>query len=124
VANRTTTGPHRPAEDTPTQRKLIRPNLAEMADRYPTRSFQTRKQVPPEQTNAESYYYLKQMAAKTPMVVVLNDGSEIRGWIEWYDKHALKVNRDRGPNLMIPKRSIKYLFKQGDEGVGTREGNR
>ena len=64
------------------------------------------------------------MAAKTPMVVVLNDGTEVRGWIEWYDKHALKVNRDRGPNLLIPKRSIKYLFKQGDEGVGTREGNR
>jgi sRNA-binding regulator protein Hfq len=124
VANRTTSGPQRPAEELPTQRKLIRPNLAEMADRYPTRSFQPRKQVPPEQTNAESYYYLKQMAAKTPMVVVLNDGTEVRGWIEWYDKHALKVNRDRGPNLMIPKRSIKYLFKQGDEGVGTREGNR
>jgi hypothetical protein len=124
VANRTTAGPPRTADEPLTQRKLIRPNLADLADRYPTRAFQPRKQVPPEQTNAESYYYLKQMAAKTPMVVVLTDGQEIHGWIEWYDKHALKVNRDRGPNLLIPKRSIKYLFKQGDEGVGNREGNR
>jgi sRNA-binding regulator protein Hfq len=86
-----------------------------MADRYPTRNFQQRKQVPPEQTNAESYYYLKQMAAKTPMVVVLTDGQEVRGWIEWYDKNCLKVNRDRGPNLLIQKASIKYLYKQGEE---------
>jgi sRNA-binding regulator protein Hfq len=89
-----------------------------MAERYPTRTFQQRKQSPAEQTNAESYYYIKQMAAKTPMVVVLNDGEEIRGWIEWYDKNCLKVNRERGPNLLIPKTSIKYLFKQDEERGG------
>jgi sRNA-binding regulator protein Hfq len=83
-------------------------------DRYLTRSFQ-RKQAPPEQTNAENYYYLKQMGAKTPMVVMLNDGEEIHGWIEWYDKWCLKVNREKGPNLLIPKQSIKYLYKENDE---------
>ena len=119
------TGTYRPpGDDSPGNRKLIRPNLSELADRYPTRNFQQRKQVPPEQTNAESYYYLKQMAAKTPMVVVLNDGQEVRGWIEWYDKHCLKVNRDRGPNLLIPKGSIKYLFKQEEEGRGAGNHNR
>ncbi|HEU5249588.1 MAG TPA: hypothetical protein VFW15_06335 [Thermoanaerobaculia bacterium] len=121
MANRNT-GAYRPEDDAPGNRKLIRPNLSELADRYPTRSFQQRKQVPPEQTNAESYYYLKQMAAKTPMVVVLNDGQEVRGWIEWYDKACLKVNRDRGPNLLIPKSSIKYLYKQTEE--EQRGGNR
>ncbi len=113
----------RPEDEVPGNRKLIRPNLSDLADRYPTRSFQQRKQVPPEQTNAESYYYLKQMAAKTPMVVVLNDGEKIRGWIEWYDKHSLKVNREGAPNLLIPKASIKYLFKQQDE-AGYPSGNR
>jgi sRNA-binding regulator protein Hfq len=101
-------------EQAPTSRKLIRPSLAEVKDRYPTRSFQ-RKQAPPEQTNAENYYYLKQMGAKTPMVVMLNDGEEIHGWIEWYDKSCLKVNRERGPNLLIPKHSIKYMYKENDE---------
>ena len=118
--------PVRPEEVAPTNRKLIRPSLAEVKDRYPTRAFQ-RKQVPPEQTNAENYYYLKQMGAKTPMVIVLNDGEEIHGWIEWYDKMCLKLNRAKGPNLLIPKHSIKYLFKEneGDEDShAATDGNR
>ena len=73
-----------------------------------------KKRVPPEQTNAEQSYYLKQMTARTPMVVKLVDGEEIQGVIEWYDKGCIKVNRDDGPNLLIPKHSIKYLFKQDE----------
>ncbi|HEV7241818.1 MAG TPA: hypothetical protein VGQ36_21480 [Thermoanaerobaculia bacterium] len=68
--------------------------------------------APPEQTNAENFYYLKQMNSKTPMVIVMTDGEEIRGWIEWYDKNCLKVNREGAPNLLIQKHWIKYLFKQ------------
>ena len=68
--------------------------------------------VPPEATNAESFYYLKQMNSKTPMVIVMTDGEEIRGWIEWYDKTCLKVNREGAPNLLIQKHCIKYVFKQ------------
>ena len=112
MANRNTGGAFRGEEDSPSNRKLIRPNLSEMADRYPTRSFAQRKQVPPEQTNAEEFYYLKQMASKTPMVVVLTDGEELRGWIEWYDKGALKLNRHVGPNLLIQKHFIRYMFKE------------
>ncbi len=70
------------------------------------------KAAPPETTNAENYYYLKQMNSKTPMVIVMTDGEEIRGWIEWYDKSCLKVNREDAPNLLIQKQCIKYLFKQ------------
>jgi sRNA-binding regulator protein Hfq len=70
------------------------------------------KQAPPEATNAESFYYVKQMNSKTPMVIVMNDGEEIRGWIEWYDRNALKVNREGAPNLLIQKHAIKYLFKE------------
>ncbi|MFP5246156.1 MAG: Hfq-like protein [Thermoanaerobaculia bacterium] len=68
--------------------------------------------APPESTNAENFYYLKQMNSKTPMVIVMTDGEEIRGWIEWYDKSCLKVNREGAPNLLIQKHCIKYLFKQ------------
>jgi sRNA-binding regulator protein Hfq len=71
--------------------------------------------APPEQTNAEAFYYLKQMQARTPIVVKLLDGEEIRGWIEWYDKDVLKVNREGAPNLLIPKHAIKYLYKQEEE---------
>jgi sRNA-binding regulator protein Hfq len=72
------------------------------------------KTAPPENTNAENFYYLKQMNSKTPMVIVMTDGEEIRGWIEWYDKNCLKVNRDGAPNLLIQKHCIKYCFKQDE----------
>jgi len=71
--------------------------------------------APPEVTNAESFYYVKQMNSRTPMVVVMTDGEVIRGWIEWYDRTCLKVNREGAPNLLIQKHCIKYLFKQEDE---------
>jgi sRNA-binding regulator protein Hfq len=74
-----------------------------------------RKIAPPEQTNAESFYYLKQMQAKTPMVIVLHNDEKIRGVIEWYDKHCLKINRIKEPNLLVPKHNIKYIYKQDEE---------
>ena len=97
-------------------RKLIRPDLREVKALQPSprAAFRAKKAVPPEQTNAENFYYLKQMNSRTPMVIVMTDGEEIRGWIEWYDKSSLKVNRDGAPNLLIQKRCIKYLFKQDE----------
>lgn len=74
-----------------------------------------KKTAPPEQTNAENFYYQKQMQSRTPMVIVLRDGEEIHGIIEWYDRNCIKVNRDSGePNLMIYKPAIKYMFKEGE----------
>ncbi len=92
-------------------RKLFRNTLD--FKRLPKNGRQSRP-APPETTNAENFYYLKQMNSKTPMVIVMTDGEEIRGWIEWYDKSCLKVNREGAPNLLIQKRCIKYLFKQED----------
>jgi host factor-I protein len=74
-----------------------------------------KKPAPPEQTNAENFYYQKQMQSRTPMVIVLQDGEEIHGMIEWYDRNCIKVNRENGdPNLMIYKPAIKYMFKEGE----------
>jgi host factor-I protein len=74
-----------------------------------------RKQAPPEQTNAENFYYQKQMQSKTPMVIVLQDGEELHGVIEWYDRNCIKLNRDSGqPNLVIYKPAIKYMFKEDE----------
>ncbi len=74
-----------------------------------------KKPAPPEQTNAENFYYQKQMQSRTPMVIVLRDGEEVHGIIEWYDRNCIKVNRENGePNLMIYKPAIKYMFKEGE----------
>jgi host factor-I protein len=76
-----------------------------------------RKPAPPEQTNAENFYYQKQMQSRTSMVIVLRDGEEVHGIIEWYDKTCIKVIREDGrPNLMIYKPAIKYMFKEDENG--------
>ncbi|CAN5480955.1 hypothetical protein BH18ACI1_BH18ACI1_00550 [soil metagenome] len=94
-----------------------------MKDNYDTRGYsrQTtstdtrRKQPPSPETNAETYYYKKQIDSRTKMVVVLTDGEEIEGTIEWYDLDALKINRQDAPNLLLPKHNIKYMFKADDK---------
>ncbi len=106
----------RKAEDQ-ANRKLIRPNLSEIKERLGTRQ-PRRKQVPPADTNAEAFYYLKQMNTRTPMVVVLKDGEELRGIIEWYDRNCIKVNRIGAPNLMVMKDCIKYMYKAEEIDAG------
>ena len=84
-------------------------------------SVQVRKRTPPPmETSAEIFYYKKQIDAHTPMVIVLLDGEEIEGTIEWYDRGALKINRRSEPNLLILKRNIKYMFK-ADERISKVE---
>jgi host factor-I protein len=98
-------------------RKLIRPDLSEIKEQFQTgaKVYRQRKPIPPEQTNAESFYYLKQMTNKTRMVIVLKDGEEIRGVIEWYDKTALKVHRANEPNILLLKDNVKYMYKENED---------
>ena len=97
----------------PANRKLIRPSLNELKDQMTPRRTNTnpKKATPPDQTNAENFYYMKQMQSKTPMVIVLKDGETLEGVIEWYDKTCLKFNREGAPNLLIFKPNIKYMYK-------------
>ena len=75
------------------------------------------------ETHAEIFYYKKQIDAHTLMVIVLQDGEEIEGTIEWYDRAALKVNRRSAPNLLLPKRNIKYMYKAEDRDGGDGGGS-
>lgn len=124
----------RPSEsDSFSNRRLIRPSLSrpehnhnhasapmERRDR-PERSDRPaggKKIPPPESTNAENFYYQKQMQARTPMVVVLQDGETIHGIIEWYDRSCIKLNRNGQPNLLIYKGNIRYMFKESEQREG------
>ncbi len=82
--------------------------------RSPKYDSSQKKQPPPVETLAESYYYKKQMDAKTDMVFVLHDDEEIEGVIEWYDRDALKILRQDAPNILLLKHNIKFLFKAGE----------
>jgi len=123
-------------------RKLIRTTLAEVKEREyhqqqvrraepppqpqrqapPHQQVQSKKKIPPEQTNAESFYYKKQMDAHTPMVLVLQDNEALHGIIEWYDKNSIKLHRNEGPNLLVLKHNIKYMYK--DESVKESKGSK
>ena len=92
-------------------RRLIRPNLSPAKEPAGPRRNPKPKSSPPDQTNAESFYYVKQMATRTPMVIVLSDGETFQGIIEWYDKACLKITREDGPNLLLYKPSIRYMYK-------------
>ena len=109
-------------------RKLIRPTLnrnevrsdgdrRERPERpeRPERAPAGKKTPPAEQTHAENFYYQKQMQAKTPMVIVLQDGDSMQGVIEWYDRSCIKINRTGQPNVLIYKAAIKYMFKASEE---------
>lgn len=117
-----------PEQETFTSRKLIRPSLREgnrsdagerrerMTSAAAATATSAKKTPPPEQTHAENFYYQKQMQTKTPMVVVTQDGEELHGIIEWYDRFCIKLNRNSGsPNLLVYKACIKYMFKEGEQ---------
>jgi sRNA-binding regulator protein Hfq len=109
-------------------RKLIRPSLSspaprtepvserrerlERTDRAPSNG--PRRSGPSEQTHAENYYYQKQIQSKTPVVIVMKDGEEVQGFIEWYDRSCIKVNCGSSPHLLIYKPSIRYIYKAGE----------
>lgn len=115
-----------PTQEEFINRKLIRPSLSapaprtepvserrerlERTDRMPS----VKRATPPDQTHAENFYYQKQMQSKTPVVVVMKDGEQVQGLIEWYDKNCIKLSRPGGANLLIYKPSIRYIFKAGE----------
>jgi len=107
-------------------RKLFRPQLNEVKEQsYAPRPAMAqptavvrKKPAPPDQTSAENFYYVKQMQARTPVAVVLNDGEMLRGVIEWYDRDCIKLTRAGSPNLLIYKHAIKYVYKDGEDFAG------
>jgi sRNA-binding regulator protein Hfq len=104
-------------------RKLIRPTLPARA--LTDRSFSRRDDpvlahhaamaqthAALESSHAEAFYFQKQMQTQTLMVFVLEDGETIEGYIEWYDRNAIKVRNSS--RTLIYKSGIKYLYKASE----------
>jgi sRNA-binding regulator protein Hfq len=45
------------------------------------------------------------------LVVVVLRGEEVHGYIEWYDKHCIKLSRSGARNLMIYK-AVCWFFNR------------
>lgn len=96
-------------------RKPTRNTAGESKEQQVRRPPAVKKGTPPDQTNAEQFYYSKQMQSKTHMIVVLTDGEQLEGIIEWYDRDCVKLNRIDAPNLLLYKHCIKYMYKSEPE---------
>ncbi len=104
-------------------RKLIKPNLNEIKKYSKKNEGGSKKKTPPAyRTHAENYYYVKQMNARTSMIIELVNGEKFIGTIDWYDEKCLKVKRDDGMNYLLFKHMIKYMYKNPDWTEGDGEG--
>ncbi|HEY4354193.1 MAG TPA: RNA chaperone Hfq [Acidobacteriaceae bacterium] len=102
-------------------RKLIRPHLpAGERRRDPvytedplTHAMTADSHASRESSHAEAFYFQKQIQQHTEMSIVLDDGEELRGVIEWYDKCVIKLRSGRR-RVLVYKAGIKYLFKSSE----------
>ena len=100
--------PHLPAR---ARQAAIPPSFPAIAPVHPP----TIDGTPPlESSHAEAFYFQKQIQSQTLMIFVLEDGEQIEGTIEWYDRNAIKVRRGKVRTL-IYKAGIKYLYKAEDD---------
>ncbi len=122
------------------QRRLIRPSLPPQSvggrqtapyGHGPTLTARSMQSTAHEDSShAEVFYFQKQIQAQTRMIVVLENGEEMEGVIEWYDRYAIKLrnlghsNGDAAPSasrtrVLVYKDSIRYIYKAGENAPQT-----
>jgi host factor-I protein len=73
-----------------------------------------RGRTPPPEETFEEANFLKALGEKQKQVSVkLMDGQTVSGWIEYYDKHMVRLTREGAPNLFIYKHEIMYIAEDG-----------
>ncbi|HVG27759.1 MAG TPA: hypothetical protein VM865_09150 [Acidobacteriaceae bacterium] len=106
-------------------RKLIRPRLPVGERRYdpshnedPLSHAMQDSHPSVESSHAEAFYFQKQIQQQTDITVVLDDGEEMHGLLEWYDRCVIKIRVGR-QRVLIYKSGIKYLYKTSEAHVST-----
>ncbi len=75
-------------------------------------SSQKPKQAPQDETFQEAIF-LKSLGEKQKQVKIkLQGGEVVEGWVEYYDKHMLRLTRESQPNLFIFKHDIVYIAEE------------
>jgi RNA chaperone Hfq len=70
-----------------------------------------------EASHAEAFYFQKQIQQQTEMTVVLEDGEELQGVLQWYDRCVIKLRAGRH-RVLVYKACIKYLYKSSELHAG------
>lgn len=87
-------------------RKLIRPTISSLGPR----AGQSRRRKTGEH-GAFAYSGAPGTATGTLARVVLNDGEEVIGKIEWADRDCLKIRREATPSLIIMRHAVRCIFE-------------
>jgi host factor-I protein len=73
-----------------------------------------RGRTPPAEETFEEANFLKTLGEKQkPVSIKLMDGQTLSGWVEYYDKHMIRLTREGAPNLFIYKHEIMYIAEDG-----------
>src|SRR5215468_2305098 len=70
-----------------------------------------------ESTGMEAWYMKQLITSEIPIVVVLNTGERVRGFVRYYDKDTFSLGpTDGSPKMFLRKESIRYLYEEPEEG--------
>lgn len=88
--------------------------------RAPKRKKQVVKKAPAqtiESTGMEAWYMKQLITSEIPIVVVLNTGEKVRGFVRYYDKDTFSLGPvDGNPKMFLRKDSIRYLYEEPEDG--------
>lgn len=105
-------------------RKLVRPRLPARDRRHEAAfaedplSHAMQDSLPNlESSHAEAFYFQKQIQQQTEVTVVLEDGEQLQGTLQWYDRCVIKIRVGR-QRILVYKACIKYLFKTSELHAG------
>jgi hypothetical protein len=87
--------------------------------RAPKRKKKVVKKAPApsiDSTGMEAWYMKKLMLDETPVVVVLNTGEKVRGFVRYYDVDTFSLGpADGSPKMFLRKEGIRYLYEEPEE---------
>ncbi|HKQ73165.1 MAG TPA: hypothetical protein VJ810_05515 [Blastocatellia bacterium] len=69
-----------------------------------------------ESTGMEGWYMKQLMEAEIPVVIVLDTGEKVRGFVRYYDKDTFSLGpADGSPKMFLRKEGIRYLYEEPEE---------
>ena len=69
-----------------------------------------------ESTGMEGLYFKDLIEAEQLIVLKLNDGKEVRGFVRYYDMDVISVGPEDGsPKMFVRKDGIRYMYEIEDE---------
>lgn len=79
----------------------------------PLSSRRRSKTPPPGETGQEALYLRSLSERQINVIIKLQDGETVRGWIEYFDDGMLRLTREGKPNLFIYKHQIQTISEAG-----------